>query len=159
MWSKRIEVITNVALFAAAISIFAVNIVPRFQPKPVAPGRYAAGDRIAETAQLKFDGKATVILNTASTCRYCTASMDFYKRLLATGVRTVAVTPEPIEKNDTYLKEHGITPVAILSVSENGLKFRTTPSLVVVNAQGIVKGAWHGKQSAAGEEEILRAIR
>jgi len=158
MWAKRIEVAANIAVLVAAVSIVAFTIAPRLRKSPVLPGRYEVGDRIRETDQLTF-GAPTLILNTASSCTYCTASMEFYARLQELGVRTIAVTPEPSDVNARYLASHGIKPLAVLSASANGLTFSGTPALLLVDGRGVVNGAWMGRQTADGEAEIIRALK
>jgi hypothetical protein len=158
VWSRKLETLANIAVLLAAVSIVAVNVAPRFATRPSVPGRYQAGDKLAETDQLKF-GQPTLIINTASTCGYCTASMPFYQRLQKSGVRTIAVTPEPIETNAAYLSDHGIQPSAVLSAPANGLRFSGTPAVLLVDAKGVIRGAWMGKQRPEGEDEILRALK
>src|SRR5690606_19091384 len=131
MWKKGFNLFTQVLVIAAATSILIVNTGWWRGDPPTVPGRYVIGDTIQATEDLSF-GVRTVVLNTASSCRFCTDSMAFYQRLQASGARIIAVTPEPIETNAAYLDSHGIKPERVISAAANGLHFGGTPSLVVV---------------------------
>jgi hypothetical protein len=154
MWLKRLEWLTNIVLLVSATVVIAGAITRLRAPEAkTLPDR--PGDRISETAELRF-GTPTYILNTQSRCHFCTESMPLYKRLVEGGARVIAVSAEPIDVNRNYLESHGVHPAAVVSSVGNGLAFRGTPSLLLVDARGIVQGAWWGKQGANGESEILR---
>lgn len=156
--TRSLEFVTNLAVLAAAVTVIFYNVGPRPTPSPSGSPPYSLGDKIKETAELKFVGD-TFLLATASSCRFCTESMPFYRRLVASGARVIAVTREPVEQNKAYLKSHDVAPAMVLSATANGLDVRGTPTLLLVDAQGVVRGTWRGKQDLKGEADVLSKRR
>lgn len=132
---RRLEIVTNVAILAAAVSILVFNVTPLFSKRAALKSdhnfAYTVGERIGETAEIQFTEK-TFILATASTCRFCTESMELYRRLAESGARLIAVTAEPLDLNAAYLAKHGVRPATVVSARANGLRFRSwaCPDLV-----------------------------
>jgi hypothetical protein len=155
---RTLETVTNVALLAAAITVVTLSIEPRLRTAARPSEPYRVGDRVVPTAELRFD-KPTFVLATSSSCRYCTASMPFYARLIAAGGPVIAVTSEPLADNLKYLTSHGVSPIKVVSAAANGLRFRATPTLLLVDTGGIVQGVWFGKQNEQGEKDILGRLR
>ena len=152
---KRLDVLASIAVIAASVVVLANKVQTWTTPRTAPP--YAVGDKIAETADLRF-GSTTYLLFTASTCHFCTESLPFYRKLTQTGVRLVATTAEPVEVNQQYLASNGVNAERILSASANGLKFRNTPSLLLVDSSGVVKSAWWGRQRPEIEDQILKGV-
>jgi hypothetical protein len=126
------------------------------------PG-YEVGETIGDSTALGLEtASATIIVVTASTCRFCTASMSFYQRLCQAAkeaqIRVVAVATEPVETNRGYLMSHGVTPDAVVAASEAKLKSRATPTVLLASGARVV-GSWRGQLSTAREMEILEAIK
>lgn len=129
-------------------------------PEPAAP--LAVGSRIQNTPALHLDRTKLVLLGTASTCRFCTASMPFYQRLteVATGngARVVAFTYEDLEVNRSYLSKHHVQVDSVVSTDESGLSLRSTPFLIVVDSAGTVVGSWQGQLNPQREDQVLKAL-
>src|SRR5437773_2687514 len=93
-----LERMTNLAtILACMVVVGHVGIAQyrAFANRPVP--LYSAGDVIADTGELSLQSaRLTLLVGTASTCHFCTESMDYYGRLTRTahqnGVRIVAVT-------------------------------------------------------------------
>jgi len=78
---------------------------------------------IENTPELALNlAERTILLGTASTCRFCTASMPFYQRLTKAakerGVRVVAFATEDLETNREYLEGHGVTVDGVVSATK-----------------------------------------
>ena len=84
--------------------------------------------------------------------------MAFYQALQRRGARLVAVTSEGLDANRMFLGAHGVTPDTVIAAQANGLAFRGTPTLVLVDAGGTVRGCWADKQDGQGELDVLRRI-
>lgn len=129
----------------------------------VGENTYQPGELIRDTPELGLkDSPRTLLIGTASTCRFCTASMPFYNRLRqvaeAQGVNVVAYTVEDLDRNREYLDAHGIAPDAVVSASENGLLLHATPTIVLVGTDGTVLKSWLGQLRPSQEDELLRLL-
>jgi hypothetical protein len=119
---------------------------------------------IENTSELALDrAERTILLGTASTCRFCTASMPFYQRLTKAakdrGVRVVAFAMEDVETNRDYLKGHGVIVDGVVSATKNKLTLPATPVLIVANREGQVVGLWRGMiNDPAVEADVFAVI-
>jgi hypothetical protein len=124
---------------------------------------YRPGSTIDDTADLGL-GKArrTLLLVTASTCHFCTASMPFYRRLIPVArshdVRIVAVTAEEPTVNQVYLASNGVEIDAVASSVKNHVNVYSTPTLLLLRDDGSVIASWRGKLSIRQEDEVLIAV-
>jgi peroxiredoxin len=84
--------------------------------------------------------------------------MAFYAQLGKRGARVVGVTTESIEANRAFWAAGGAVPTAILSARESGLSISATPTVIVVNRQGVVLGAWVGKLDEKAQKEVIATI-
>lgn len=129
-------------------------------PPPVPP--LAVGERIGNASLLGVDQSAkSLILITSSTCHFCAESMPFYRRLSAHlrshGTRIVGVSWEPQEANSAYLASNGVVIDGAVSAGQAGIEVVGTPTLILVNRNGIVLKAWSGKLDELAERDVLRA--
>jgi peroxiredoxin len=159
----RLEKASNVAILVMAVVVigkFAVDAFHRTS-KPAEP--YAHGDTIKDTPHLKLvAAPLTLLMVTTSHCGYCTASMPYFEALTAAagkaGTRVVAVTSEEPATNGQYLSEHKVRFDAVVSAKDNSIRYRGTPTVIVVDHDGKVQRAWTGKLNGDREAEILAAI-
>lgn len=171
-WSKIIQNVTNVAIFVVAV-LLAVVLVKNFiftekrqaGPLPGAPpdNRVAAGTQIS-IPNIQWPAKQpTLILALSDTCRYCTESADFYKRLAQENIKKksvqiVAVLPQDLERGKKYLHELGLTVDEIKSLQLNELGVRATPTVIMLDVNGKVSESWVGKLPKEKEDEVLSRL-
>jgi hypothetical protein len=122
----------------------------------------APGDVIADTPDLRLANSAkTIILVTMSSCRFCTDSMPFYRRLSESArqrrVQVVAAAAEHPRLNETYLSINGVTVERIVSASDNKIITSGTPTLVLVERSVKILKVWRGRLPKA-EEQVMRAV-
>ena len=134
---------------ASAAIIWSVASKPTGDPPPP-PQRagYAVGDQISEVAGLDFAAQPkTLVIFLRPGCRYCTASMDFYRRLVARSSRIpiVVVSFDPEAKVREYLATHRLVPDRILSIQPGSLNVPSTPTLLLVESSRRVAGLWRGQ--------------
>jgi hypothetical protein len=127
------------------------------------PAPYQTGSKIEDTDDLKLrKAGRTLLLATASTCHFCTASMPFYRRLLPVaakaGVRVVAVTTEEPAVNQMYLASHNVEIASAVSSITNHIKISSTPILILLESNGTVVSSWLGKLNSDQEDEVLNAV-
>jgi len=102
-----------------------------------------------------------LVLYVKSTCPYCTNSMAFYRLIDAEmqrlkSVSFIAVSSEPVDILRTYLDQNSLRVDRLVSMGHKALG---TPTLVLVDNRGTIRGVWEGQQTAAGEGAIVEALR
>lgn len=100
----------------------------------------------------------TALIATRSTCRFCSRSMPFYRSLAGLSVLWVAAG-ENAAVNRRYLEGNGIRPNVVLEHSDAGLNnLDATPTVIVVNSDRRVVGAWRGLLSVREQDEVRRLL-
>jgi hypothetical protein len=161
--SKRIELGANIAIIAVAALLGAVIIKNYLIAKPQkqsAPAEYATeaqNTRISLTDVDWHKNGQTLVLAVSSVCHFCTESGSFYRQLAKDHGRTrlLAVLPQPIAEGKRYLEKLGVVVDEIKQDSLNSINVRGTPTLLLVNSDGLVTNTWVGKLQAEQEAEVL----
>ena len=117
------------------------------------------GARAPSIGTVDYSASAkTVVLVIRSGCKFCTASMDFYRRLASaesvrTGRARVIVTGnESADVLRNYVRQHGFQPSDIVSAA---LPTKGTPTLFIVGRKGTIESLWLGKVSDETERQII----
>jgi hypothetical protein len=161
---RNLEIVTNLATIAAcAFVIGHLALSYSSTSSSRVANTYSPGEVIADSNELGFaNAHLTLIMATASTCHFCTESMDYYGRLTGVArqhhVRILAVTPEEPAENRRYLAVHGITPDTVTSAISNQIRINGTPALILVRTDGRVVKSWLGKLNPSAENEILGLV-
>lgn len=79
----------------------------------------------------------------SNTCRFCTESADFYKKLAQErakhlDARIIAVLPQDVEAGRTYLNKLGEVVDEVRQSSLDAIGVRATPTLILVDDKGVV---------------------
>jgi thiol-disulfide isomerase/thioredoxin len=130
------------------------------QPKP-------ASERIDRRVSLpgvdwsKSEKTLLMFLNTH--CGFCKQSEPFYHRLSSQvtdhqKLRIIALFPERLEESKEYLDCAGITVDDIKQAAPDSVKIKGTPTLVLVDKNGIAKNGWIGALSPAQEAEVFASL-
>ena len=109
---------------------------------------YSAGDR-------------NLVMALQSDCPFCQESMPFYRRLLerdTADVQIVVVAPPQDTNINDYLASEGVYPDSIVFVAPGVLPVSGTPTLLLVNGEGLVTRAWIGVLSPEREAEVIDAL-
>ena len=99
----------------------------------------------------------TLLAVLRSDCVYCERSQPFYARLGTmprSGVQ-IAIAGPP---GDTGLETYVELLRADLVVFPEEVPARGTPSLLLIDRQGVVEASWIGLLDVQGEEEVLTAL-
>jgi len=155
-----LERATNVVVILSCLFMVG-TVLYRGEGPTKRPPAYPAGSRIQNSAGLGLKSAArTLILATSSSCRYCVASLPFYRKLAAAarraGTRIVAVTPEPPPINRAFLETNGVPVDASLSAQQSGVVVAQTPLLILVRSDGSIIDSWVGALDSANEARVLR---
>jgi len=123
---------------------------------------YADNEKVANTVDPRLLGPSgSLLVYTVSNCKYCTESMAALRRISSLSQRhqmkVVALSAEDLEMNRFYLSRHGLTADDVVSASTVP-KLVATPTTIVIDNKGIVRGVWQGQITENGESAISRAL-
>ncbi len=159
MTGARLSQLADGATIAVAVAIL-VLVGSQFRPSGVAGMseselvEFRAGD------VLDLDGR-TLLMVLRSDCRFCQQSMPFYRRLLerdSQDVEIVVVAPPFDAGIEGYLASEGITPDSVMFVQRDTLPVQGTPTLLLVDGDGMVTHAWIGLLDAEREADVLGVL-
>jgi len=171
-FSKFLQNAANVAIVIVAVLLAVVLVKNYLLPQkqgPVAPPgptqdfRIAAGTQISLPDTQWSGSQRTLILAVSDTCHFCSESADFYKRLVQEntqkkGVRIVAVLPQDLERGKKYMEKLGVTVDEIKTLQLNQIGVRATPTLIMLDGNGVVRESWVGKLTKDKEDEVISRL-
>jgi len=163
--TKRLESVTNIAILIAAVIASAVLVRNYFLsgPGPGLPPQIAVGEKFP-LADVDWKGNGnTLVLALAPGCESCSESAPFYRRLTAElpaqRIHMTAVLPESVEQSREYLRGLVVEVDDVRQGSFALLKIRGTPTLILVDEQGVVRNVWLGRFPPDKEQQVLDIIR
>jgi rhodanese-related sulfurtransferase len=166
----RYSVILNRALNAALV-IGAVVFVGLLIQKYHRNGAVArdAGPPIARGMKLpslnlnQTVDEQVLLLAISSQCHFCTESAPLYRRITGeiTGkhIRVVALLPQSVDEGRGYLRTLGVSADEVRQVNLLALGISTTPTVVLLDKEGVVDDVWVGKLSTNMEFSLLDRLR
>jgi hypothetical protein len=164
---RALDILSNIATIGAAVAVVAVCWV-RFHPTRPDQNVIQGGIGIKTGARVPIEGvdwnrgKTTVVLVLSTHCQFCTQSIPFYREISArrqpNGLRVVAVFPEDAEKGRSFLSQQGLQVDEVVQTPFYKIGVKGTPTLLLVDAAGMLTRGWLGKLSSSGEREILQAL-
>jgi hypothetical protein len=158
----NLDGLAAMAMIAASIAMIVMAIIVSRATtiRSVALQPYRVGDTFEALPGLT--GPALVLwLDTR--CRYCEASMAFYRQLTAVSPRSVRLVAAGFERAsvlEAYLRSHGV--LADLIASADGLPVRlfSTPSVVLLDDQRRIQSIWVGMIDDPGRQQaVIGALR
>lgn len=163
---KKLEVVTNVAIILVAVLLAAVLVKDRLMPRtsspPTLPPDVAIGSKISLPGTPWMGSRGTLVLVLGTGCHFCTESADFYRRLATAppraDVHLTAVFPQTVEAGREYLTQLKVGLGDVRQVPLFQLGVRGTPTLLWVDAKGVLRGKWVGKLPADKEEEVMETV-
>lgn len=163
--TSRIELLANAAiiLVAGLLTVVLVRgLFYRNQPRPMS--QIQAGTRISvpDTDWAQNDQTLLIILQKG--CHYCAESASFYQRLAREvnsrkKTQLVAVMPQAPTESLEYLSGLSVPINNVRQATLGVLQVAGTPTLMMVNREGIVTDVWIGKLSPQKESEVLSKIQ
>jgi len=102
----------------------------------------------------------TLILAISSTCHFCSESAPFYKKLAQKrgNIRLVAVLPQPVADGQKYLSKLGVSVDEVRQLPLDKIGVQGTPTLILLDASGIVRNSWVGFLPPEAELDVLNAL-
>lgn len=121
------------------------------------------GTAVADTVNIDWSAAdRTLVLSLHSECRFCTASLPFYRRLLdARGdvpLQVVVTAPAEDAAIYTYLDDGGVRPDRVVTVEPGTLPIAGTPTLFLVDGSGVVTHVWPGQLGDEQETAVLDVL-
>ncbi|HEX8649466.1 MAG TPA: hypothetical protein VF708_01395 [Pyrinomonadaceae bacterium] len=166
--TQKLELLANIAIIVAAVLLSVVLIKSYLLPDRSKSGsldmRIPVGSKIPLPGVDWSDNKQTLLLVLQKGCHFCTESAPFYQRLIReTGGRgdlhLIAVLPQTIDESRKYLDELGVAIGDIKQSSLDSIGVGGTPTLILVDNQGVIMNAWIGKLSPDNEAGVLRRLQ
>jgi peroxiredoxin len=168
VWAAVVVTVAIVGVGRLTLGVPSVTRLDARQSLPTAitpestGGPYQVGERIPEIQGVDFSrAPATLVMVLRESCPYCTASMDFYKRLAdsARRGRLVVLSSDSPDVITAYLEKHGFEPDQTLSTSSS-LRISGTPTLLLVDRDRVIRQSWSGRiERPSQERDVLNALR
>jgi hypothetical protein len=167
---KKAELLANIAIIVVALLLGVVLVKRYLLPAKVeTPAARNLDERIAPGTKAALPGvdwaqnKQTLLLVLSRDCHFCTESAPFYQRLTRetagrADVHLIALFPQEAEEGKKYLDNLGVTVNDIRQAAPTSTGAGGTPTLILVDAQGVVTKSWIGKLSAPEESEVLTQL-
>lgn len=167
--SKKIGLFADIAIIVVAILLISVlvkNYLWSSNPLPSNSG-------IVPTSQQQISGtislpdidwqknNQTLLLVLSNTCHFCSESAPFYQQLMKereSNTRIIAVLPQSISDGRDYLNRLGVTVDGIKQASLSSIGVRATPTLILVDRNGVVVESWVGKLPNTEEAKVIKRM-
>jgi len=165
--TQRLEVLTNLAIIVAAVLLSVVLIknylLPYYSKDGPRDFSVPAGAKVSLPGVDWSNNNQTLLLVLQKGCHFCTESAPFYQRLVREmagreNIHLIAVLPQASDESKKYLDDLGVTIAEVKQAQLDSIGVHGTPTLILVNNQGVVITSWVGKLSADGEAEVLRRL-
>ena len=167
---KRVELLANVAIIIVAV-LLAVVLVKQFvvnktaQPTRPASARRELnrGDKVQLSGVDWAKNSRTLLLVLQKGCHFCTESAPFYQQLVkqtsaSNDIKLVALLPQTVSEGKQYLEEIGVDIADIRQVSPSQVNVGGTPTLILVNNDGVATDVWSGQLPPDIESKVLSKL-
>jgi hypothetical protein len=121
---------------------------------------YQVGDRL-EIEGLRLSRTApSVVLWLDTACQACIDSVAFYRQLTSQPghPKVVIAGREPRTILVAFAEHHRLRADEVLSVGNGRLRFRGTPTVLLVDPTGRIRKLWFGKLNIVTESEVLGSV-
>ena len=130
-------------------------------PARPAPPAYVAGQQIDVPPAWYAGAPQTLIVFARASCTACERAQPFLKtlvgRMQGRGGAMMA-HPAGSEQDDLkFARSLGVADDRVQIVPA-GLRVKATPTIVLVNAQGVIVNAWEGAAKPEVQDEMLKTI-
>lgn len=175
---KKVEVFANVAVIITALLLCSIVVKKYLLPKDTGNSIQAAQSKPSTTntsrnrsvqigTKISVPGidwsksDLTVLLALSTTCHFCTESAPFYQRIQQekpSSLQLVAVLPQSIEDSRQYLNRLGVSVSEIVQTPLSSIGVSGTPTMMLIDNNGIIKAAWTGKVRDDQVAEVMTAL-
>ncbi len=174
---KKIEILSNLAIIAIAILLSSVLIKKYFWLTQADTETKKRNSSVHVNSEANIVGRRislpnidwagnrwNLVLAIHSKCHFCTESAPFYKeltnKLLAQpNLQIVAVSSEPPHIAKAYLDSLGVSIDKVRQADFRPVGVTGTPTLLMVDNNGIVTSTWIGRLDSNREAEVLARLQ
>jgi hypothetical protein len=139
---------------------------PSVVPPTIKPPTITVGALLPSLALFNPNkATASIVVALSTSCRFCTESVPFYKRLAAMnevreGRLQFSVASVQAERQmRAYLTTHDLSldgREVIVPISESALRVAVTPTVILVDRSGIVVRTWQGRLDPSAEDDVVK---
>ncbi|MBX3290510.1 MAG: hypothetical protein KF855_14435 [Acidobacteria bacterium] len=108
------------------------------------------------------DNGRTLVLYLSTSCRFCNDSIPFYKKILNetpnTGIKYMAVFLQNEATGTKYLDSYNVKVDKVVSGALDGIGVSGTPTLLLVDENGMVTDAWIGRLDKEKENDVIAKL-
>ena len=160
---KRVEFAANLAILLSVALIGVRFLKPEWLRPGLQEVRVQRGAKFTAFPEDWAAHGRTLVIALQTGCRFCAESAPFYRRLAAAVQQSgkthlVAALPQEPSVGKDYLRTMGIPIEDVRQTGLAAMKVPGTPTLMLVNGEGIVTSVWVGQLSVAEEAEVLAAL-
>ncbi len=172
LFCRKIEAAANIATIVVAI-LLSVVLVKAFLLPASPPSHQALSARATNFIQVGTSLKdrlagitwnrngQTLLFVLSTQCHYCTESAPFFRQIrerAGKDVKLVGVLPQPVAEAEAYLNGEGVRLDEVKQVSLDKVGVTGTPTLLLVNSNGIVTQTWVGKLAPDKQDQVLKVL-
>ncbi len=158
----KLETIVNVTVVVMALAVGFVVLRGKIAG-PQIPRLIAPGDRLGQVPGIDWSRhRRTLVLALNSGCHFCQDSVPFYEKLAQArhaerdGFAMVAVFPNADGEVYQFAQPERLNIRSVPAVSFEKLRVNATPTLILVNSEGLVEKVWIGILTAKQEMDLLK---
>lgn len=164
-WQKRLNVVFNAAIVVAVLMLSGV-LAKKYllsASNDSTPTTITRGERVSLPETNWQKNTKTLLLFLHSECSYCISSAGFYQHLIKetsnrSDVKLLAVFLNEDERREKYLKDSNISSLENRTANFASSGVGGTPTLVLVDENGVVLDVWNGKLSPEREASVMLAL-
>jgi hypothetical protein len=159
--AKKLEMAANVGIIIVAL-VGVAMLVNNYRQRSQEPKHIPVGARFGlKDVNWQANGK-TMVFGISTTCHFCTESAPFYRevvqRCAQQHVKTIAVLPQSTTEAKAYLAGEGVVVDEIRQSALPDLEIGGTPTLLLIDKDGIVRQVWIGKLPGDREKDVLTKV-
>lgn len=162
---KKIELVANIAIVIVALLI-GVFFIKQYRSPDAASASVkavASGTKISVPDVDWAKNQQTMLVVLAPGCHFCSESAPFYKKLLQETqkrgqTKMMAVFPQGSSGDQKYMQDMGVPVDEVKFASLDSLGVTGTPTLLLVNSEGVVTDLWVGQLAPDKEQEVLSRL-
>ena len=164
----KIELGVNIAIAFAILVIAGVLVKRTFfaeqakQPTIEAQAQQLLGTRITVPGADWAQTKKSLVIILKKDCIYCDAVAPTYRQLIGeaekANVKLIAILPNSLQVGREYVQALGLPIENVQAGVLASYKIPGTPSVLVVDAEGIVRGVWIGAEPGREQEMLAKLV-
>ena len=162
-FKDKLEIATNILIILVALLIGGTYLKSHYGRQE---GNLAIGETINAPPGYDWHSSApTLVIAVRDGCVYCERSYPFYRQLQGLEhdkhlkAHLLMITPDDSARAAALLSGQGITSQAITDTPLGSIKVSSTPTLLLVDANGRLLQSWVGELDAAKSDALIAQLQ